>query len=585
MGVHERVKTVVVTKIVDDAELDELLTPRASPMVERANGSVDFDLEDGPFTHYHRHLDIGDADPADGRHTVVETTEFQLAIPVWGFLFRPLVVHAIKKPPAADKRLWWLPPDNMDSRATQVLSLLCVFSALAGYLGVLLSQTNTYFKDEFGATNTEIADTQIAVRVGAFLALFIVAYADRRGRRTILVASAYIGIILAATGAFAPSLMLLGVSQGFARAFSAAIGLLVSIIAIEEMPAGARAFAVSLLAMSAALGAGGVVCFLWAADKTEWAWRGFFLVPLLFVPLVLWLSHRLPETRRFEVHELNEERKREHRPEIEPGEPVVHTEEPIHGGPLAKEFEGDHRSQRMRRFIMLGATAFFFNIFLAPAGNFLNEFLRTEHGYSGGTISVLQVLTNVPGGIAIIVGGRLADQRGRRLIGSIGIIGGVGFTVLMFLGSGWEIWVFSALATLVGAMTIPALGVYQSELFPTGSRGLANGGLALLGVFGAVVGLKAAGQLADHYGSFGPAMAILAIGPAIVAVIVILFYPETTHRELEDLNPEDAPPPHDPEAVAALDQEWSATHEGPSGPRSGADDNDGDPTGTLADRA
>ena len=37
-------------------------------------------------------------------------------------------------------------------------------------------------------------------------------------------------------------------------------------------------------------------------------------------------------------------------------------------------------------------------------------------------------------------------------------------------------------------------------------------------------------------------MAILAIGPILLAVLVILLYPETAGLELETLNPEDAPP-------------------------------------------
>jgi hypothetical protein len=35
-------------------------------------------------------------------------------------------------------------------------------------------------------------------------------------------------------------------------------------------------------------------------------------------------------------------------------------------------------------------------------------------------------------------------------------------------------------------------------------------------------------------------MALLAIGPLIVAALVLTLYPETAHRELEELNPEDA---------------------------------------------
>ena len=82
-----------------------------------------------------------------------------------------------------------------------------------------------------------------------------------------------------------------------------------------------------------------------------------------------------------------------------------------------------------------------------------------------------QILTNTPGGIGIVVGGRLADQRGRRIIGSIGIAGGTLFTVLMFVTSGPQIWVWSLLGTVIGAIAVPALAVYGPELFPTESRG------------------------------------------------------------------------------------------------------------------
>jgi len=37
-------------------------------------------------------------------------------------------------------------------------------------------------------------------------------------------------------------------------------------------------------------------------------------------------------------------------------------------------------------------------------------------------------------------------------------------------------------------------------------------------------------------------MALLASAQLAVVVIVLLWYPETAHRELEDLNPEDAAP-------------------------------------------
>ena len=60
-------------------------------------------------------------------------------------------------------------------------------------------------------------------------------------------------------------------------------------------------------------------------------------------------------------------------------------------------------------------------------------------------------------------------------------------------------------------------------------------------VGGSATGLLLAGQLRDHYDGYGPAMTILGVGPAVVVLLIIVLYPETAKRELEDINPEDAP--------------------------------------------
>jgi MFS family permease len=104
---------------------------------------------------------------------------------------------------------------------------------------------------------------------------------------------------------------------------------------------------------------------------------------------------------------------------------------------------------------------------------------------------------------------------------------------------------------MIGAATVPALGVYGPELFPTSLRGRANGIIAILGVTGSVIGLLLAGFLSDRWNGLGPALALLSIGPALMAVLVLVAYPETAHRELEELNPEDRLDP-DGMVVSAL---------------------------------
>jgi MFS family permease len=104
---------------------------------------------------------------------------------------------------------------------------------------------------------------------------------------------------------------------------------------------------------------------------------------------------------------------------------------------------------------------------------------------------------------------------------------------------GWPMWVLSVAGAICGAMVVPALGVYGPELFPTSLRGRANGAISILGVTGSVIGLAVAGVLSDRWNGLGPALAVLAIGPLLMAALVLTRYPETVHLELEELNPED----------------------------------------------
>lgn len=529
------VPEVVVHRSVTDGELRQLLQPRHDVVVEQPSGEGRFALGEGPFRHWERSVEVTSAPAGEsGRHEVVERVRFRLALPVWGFLYTPLVKRSIRRPPSSpEKRPWWSPPDLLDARATNAIGLLCVFSLFAGYLGTLLTQTNTFFKEDFGVSDGDIAWAGAAVRVAALLALFVVALADRRGRRAVLLGSTVLAIAFTAAGAFAPGLVWLGVSQTLARAFSTTMAILVSIIAVEETPKGSRAFAVSVLTMTGALGAGLCVMLLRVAQIDTWTWRVLFLVPALGLLALPSLRRGLPESQRFTAREAR----------------VESAQDP------ASTVDATVKSQIDRgRLLLLAMTALFLALFVTPASFFLNEYLRTERDFSALNITFFQILTNTPGGLGIVVGGMLADARGRRVIGAIGLGAGVGFTVLMYLGTGWEIWIWSLLGAVIGAMAVPALGVYGPELFPTGSRGKANGVISLFGVVGSAVGLVAAGQLADRLaGGLPHAMALLAIGPAIVVVLVLVLYPETAARELEELNPEDAPITRELLALEGLD--------------------------------
>lgn len=514
-----RTHTLDSSTIVGPDDLGAWLEPRRDLVIEAdpdTEGGVSrFTPITGPFTEWRREVHV---EPVDDGFSVAQRITYRLAIPIWGPLFELPIRRHLRRSPQEASTPWWAPPDVLSARAATVLSLLCVFGLVGGYLGTLITQTLTYAAGDFGASTADQGTLLAGVRIGVLLSLAIVATADRRGRRTVLATALIAGCVITALGALAPGMVVLGATQTFARAFSTVVALVVAIIAVEEMPAGARAFAVSVLTLTAALGAGLCVLNLVYIDLADWAWRIAYLVPVLFVPPCLRLLRHLPETFRFVAHS-----------DASAATPTSGTT----GGAVRPARSRIDR----RRFALLASGAFLWSLFLAPAAQFLNEFLRTERGFSGVGIAVFVLATNTPGGLGIVLGGRLADRRGRRVVGAIGIAGGVVFTVIAYLSWGWSLWTASVLASIVGAIAVPALAVYGPELFPTDQRGRANGGLQVVAVAGSGVGLLTAGWLADRVGGLGPAIALLAIGPAILIVLVLTLFPETAHRELEEISP------------------------------------------------
>jgi MFS family permease len=94
--------------------------------------------------------------------------------------------------------------------------------------------------------------------------------------------------------------------------------------------------------------------------------------------------------------------------------------------------------------------------------------------------------------------------------------------------------------SLLGYGVAPALGVYGPELFPTSRRGRATGIIGILFAAGGVTGLVLTGVLSSAIGTLAPAFAILAVGPLVLVALIVVAYPETAGRELEDINPSDA---------------------------------------------
>ncbi len=575
---------VTCTSTCNADELQHLLQPRQDVVVEEFDSERDrqgdaeaavppdasFRAVGGPFRHYRRTVHIvghgkcadlerrrisqrlpapvrplllgplvdrglrrSGADPNEDSSLVRQQITYQLSVPVWSWFMTPLVWRELRRPRTDGSQPFWAPAERLDPRSGQILGVLCLLSVVAGYLGTLLSQTITFAFDEFGAGLATQGNTLTAVRVGVLLALALVALADRRGRRPMLLFAATAGCLVAAAGAASLGVWTYGASQTISRSLSTAMFVLLLVIAAEEVPAGARAYAVSVLTLAAGLGSGMVVWLLPLADLGLRAWRILFLAPLLALPLVLFCARRLPESRRFA---------REGPP---PGDPPDRSRSSTAAPASA---ETDRQARRMRRLTLLGIGALLFSMFAAPASQYLNEFLRTERSFSASQISVFQLSINTPAAIGVLIGGRFSDVRGRRRIGALGLVGGATFTVLRYSQAGWPMWMWGIAAGIFGAASVPVMGAFGAELFGTGNRARSNGQITVLGVIGSMIGLQIVGRFTDAGGDFWHVFAMVASAPVLVALLVLLAFPETARRELEDLNPEDdgsrsQPPP------------------------------------------
>jgi MFS family permease len=481
------------------AAVDGTRSPRHDVLVQEAELAPGrYVATVGPYASYERTVtEEGDQ--------LTEVLHYRLAPGFPGGMLPLAWLHrrALRRP-SRGRVPWWAPTQVLDARAASTLGALATIAVVAGYLGTILTQTVTFAADDFDASKTAQSTALAVVRVGVLATMLITAFADRRGRRRLLLLCASIGCAVCALGALAPNLGLLTADYLVVRTMVAACSVLLVVIVAEAMPAGARAYGVTILGLSGSLGVGACLIALPLADLAEPAWRILYVLPLLGLPAIAWAGRLLPESRRYEV---------------------PHDDVAMRG--------------HTGRLWLLAVSALLLNLFKDPASQLLNEFLRDERSFSAARISAFNILTNLPGLVGVIIGGRLADAHGRRGVGAVAVVGGTLFLTAQMVSSGWEMWVLSLVGSIIAAASLPALGVYGPELFPTSLRGRANGVIAAMGVVGTVTGLLVAGVLSDRWDGLGAALVPLMVGPLIVGVLLLVAYPETAKHELEELNPED----------------------------------------------
>jgi MFS family permease len=472
----------------------------------------------------------------DGTDVVITSTG-EIDIPFFGWWFRPFVrvahrrarAHAIatiraalegRPDPPPAKTVVGLPPVAFSPEQATFLATASAAVAVVSFAAALFGQLSGPISDSFGASDATIGVALALTRLGALFALFAIAIADRRGRRTSILVGVVGSAVVCALSALAPNLTTFTAAQVLQRGLVGTTGTVAFLAVVEEAPEGARAYAASMLALAGGFGFSFSVVTLPLADVASWTWRIPFALGGATILLTPAVARHLRETARYTA---------------------LAARADVVRGRVQDVFER-HR----RRFVLLAIVAFLTSVFSAPSSQFMNKYLTDIRGFSNTDIALFRTVTTaVPGLVGVLLGGRLAEARGRRPVAGIALALAAASQMIFFLSGGVVLWTMSATAIFLAGAGGIALGTLDAELFPTEVRSTSNAMLYVVGVLGSASGLLLAGGLSDRLGGIGRSVALTGIGSFLVALIVVPMLPESAARSLDDVSPTQTTAEHD----------------------------------------
>ena len=399
------------------------------------------------------------------------------------------------------------PPARLTLNDRRVLTLMVLAGIAAGYAGSLLTHTLPFSRKGLGLSEGEMSWVVGITRAASLVALLLSFWGDRRGRRLpFIVAFTMVPAANIAT-ALLPGVAAFVVSQSVTRVGAVGIAALGVVLLAEELNPRVRAYGLGLFALAGAMGGGISLLLLPIADWSDDSWRllfGISGVVLLGVPL---LVSFLRESRAFAVG---------------PRRP-----------PLTAVLRGGHG----RYLWPMAGIAFFVAMFSAPGIKFALERVIDDLGWSTDQARLLLMVFSGLGTVGVVVGGRLADQVGRRptevIALILGLIGGVAF---YNFDSGWVLGPALFLSTFAATALTPALQAHRAELFPTGLRATAIAWINNAAIAGGIVAFAMGGVLIDEIG-LSNWITLLSLG-VIFAAFLVLPLPETRGRDIVTGSPD-----------------------------------------------
>lgn len=405
----------------------------------------------------------------------------------------------------------------MTAAQLRLLVLLSVATFFEGYDFLALSQILVNLSVDLELTKADEGYLVAFINGGTVVAYLLVRQADRLGRRRVFTITIAGYTLFTFLTAFAWNVYAFAAFQFVARVFLIAEWVTAMVYAAEEFPAERRGMVIGLISAFASLGSivcAGVTPLLLKLDVTNpmtgevFGWRMVYFVGIVPLVLLAYARRNLQETRRFTEHA------------------AAKTEQ--------TSMLAIWRTAYRRRVVQLAVIWGLTYLCTQNAVTFFKDFAIRERGWTDGNVGAsitIAALVSMPMVFGV---GSLMDRIGRRR-GAIVVfgLGVVGVAATYTFESRWAITAAMTLSIFGASAVLPVLNAFTTELFPTAHRADAFAwSNNLLGRIGYVLSPLAVGTLAQTY-EWGPVLRLTAVGPAIALVLILVWLPETKHRELE----------------------------------------------------
>ncbi|HUW40638.1 MAG TPA: MFS transporter, partial [Rectinemataceae bacterium] len=401
--------------------------------------------------------------------------------------------------------------DRLETSHIILILLVSTASFFEGYDFIILNLILPLLQKEFVLSIREAGLAASAIALGTIAAFFVIRLGDRFGRRSLLIWTVLGYTAATALTALSRSIGAFVALQFAARVFLVAEWGVSTVIVAEEVPAGRRGLAISIV--QAAAGLGGIVgsAIFPIVEASPLGWRAMYLVGLVPLIVVFFIRTGLKETRRFLLVR------------------AVSSRAPAFGEIL--------RPPHRRKVVLVALLWCFMYLGYTAVYTFYTTFAIDERGLSIRQVSLIAAVAFTLGLAGFVSAGRLMDSWGRRPTAITFFTAGGISTALAFQAP--RALLAPALVVLIFFMTayLTICGTYTAELFPTRLRASAAAWTNnTLGRIGMVLSPAIVGILAGPLGGVGPAVSLMGLFPILAAVIVLFFLQETKNLELEEIS-------------------------------------------------